>query len=431
MYGKLPPFPTTTRRMDSAPDAAGNAGAFSAEQAAGGALLPRRDHSFTDQNVVATDALFMNCQFSRCRLVGPVSEASFSNCVFDSVIFVGPCEDCTFDACRLRDVRFVDACSDCTWTHCTFVAARGAWAALRCVFVDCTLRRAQYRKRSSWAQCRFADSTFDRCILDTARFTDCHANKVTWRQCSMARAVVSRCVFVACTTTATNTASAAFAGNVWRQCAWRDCNGDFSSHVAEAYADTTCVRRTTANARWARCRFVRDRHDHAGWYRTRWTNNHHVDSTWRTVKMHCSVVDGARYTNVDVADLDDHDTAYTNVRRTRQPYVICTLHFHDGTAPKATTTELFAQHRRVKMAVSPRFRLRPSSADEVDFVYVKPTPGWFTFGFSQPLDAHHLVSHVTCGRRVFYPSKDAYLSVRTGVDMLGYRCGGRRRAGSL
>lgn len=395
-------------------------------------LPPQRDHSFLEQNVAVEDTLFVNCQFSRCRIIGPISEASFSNCAFNSVIFSVACEDCTFDSCRLSDVRFASGCSDCTWTRCTLVAQRGTWLALRCVFVQCNLRRAEFRKKAAWSRCRLSDCTFDRCVMDKARFVDCNFHRTSWRQCSMARVVVSRCVYVACAMTDTNTTSGVFAGNAWRKCTWADCNGDYSSHVAEDYSDTTCVRRSTRQARWARCRFARDRHEHVNWYRTHWSYNTHVDSTWRTVKMHCSVVDGARYTNVDAARLDDHDTTYTNVRRDRQPYVGGALNYYDDAESQtATTTHLFAQHRRVLKTGASRFRLRPSVAVNVDFVYVRPVAGWFTFGFSQPLDAHHFVSYVTCGSTVFYPSKDLYLDIRTGVEMVGYRRTGRQRAGSL
>lgn len=140
------------------------------------------------------------------------------------------------------------------------------------------------------------------------------------------------------------------------------------------------------------------------------------------------------FTNVKAADLDDEDTTYCNVKRQTLNAAGGELHFRKGADPsREVSTTLYSHHYRSdKLPYRiKQFRLKRSIAREVDFVYLLPVPPWFSFGFSQPQDAHHLVSHVSLGNTIFYPSSRPYVDAETGVELMGYRRAGRPRAHSF
>ena len=393
----------------------------------------RRDTTYTDRSIAAGDGQFVNCTFSRVEITGNVSEASFSRCTFVSVVFSSGLEDATFDACRLRDVRFVGRVADCTFVDVTFDASCGTWHALRSVFLDCRFDRAKYRKHAQWTRCRLTRCRFDQCLLDTSVWCDTVCASVALRQSSLARAVVSRCRFTRCTFGGINASSAAWAGNTWRDCTARDLNEDYSTHVAESVHDQHNVRASARHAKWTRCTFARGRHEHADWQRSTWQGCAHEDSTWSHVKMQAARVIGTAYTNIKQDDVDDTDTSYRNVTRAKEATACGVLHFVGNSSAVKTryAVTLYSHHHRTSTTHDRVFRLRRSRAVDTDFVYVLPVPGWFTFGFSTPRDAHHLVTHVTLGDAVFTASTTPYRDVTSGIDMLGYRRVSRPRARSF
>lgn len=70
---------------------------------------------------------------------------------------------------------------------------------------------------------------------------------------------------------------------------------------------------------------------------------------------------------------------------------------------------------------------------EIDFIFIRCTPSWFTFGLSTPPNVRHLVQYVSFGNHIqFYPTTQEYTDAVTGNKLVGYhRVQTRPRAHSV
>jgi uncharacterized protein YjbI with pentapeptide repeats len=389
----------------------------------------------TEIGVVGDDASFFSeqtfrrCQFADMIIPHAVHDVVFEDCSFRSVRFRGALEDVQAVACTFHDVQFGTAgVKDCSFRRCTFTKLRGTLVARRCAWSECTFANARPTNKSTACQCRWRDCTITDSDLSVIALTDCKFLRVKMQRVSLVRSQWRRCGVRGARFEACAFASARCGGNTWDACVWKDCGGAYASFVGDRFAKSRVVGFLARSAHFASCTFRMVRDEGSDYSHSRWEATQFVDCPWINVMLNEARCNRVTWTNCTHEGVTDQNTLYSNVERVRKPTLAGKVHFV-GEA-RAVTTTLYSKHHGLQATESDNFRLRVGTAQEVDFVAVRPTPSWWSFGFSAPADAHDLVSHVTIGPHTYYRSSERYALAGGTQHVLGYRRRIVRRAHS-
>jgi hypothetical protein len=88
---------------------------------------------------------------------------------------------------------------------------------------------------------------------------------------------------------------------------------------------------------------------------------------------------------------------------------------------------LASKNRSFQAVRRSHFRLRHSTAMEIDFIFVWLPPPWWTFGFSTTQESHRTVSHITIGTDEFFPDRTTEY-VMDGISCFGFKRQARPRS---
>lgn len=393
----------------------------------------RIDQQFHDTTIDCTaneHETYQRCTFDSTSFTGVLNETVFHECSFTSATLC-TCSDVVFKACTFHDVLFTGRLNDSHFSSCSLTAMGGDFRALRCTMTKCTFAACKFNRQSAWEQCKVHNSSFCDSTMEAFTLTDVEVVMTKFMNCMLRRCQVRRSRFLTCEFKQLILCSSTFAGNNWTKNTFSSCNDSFTQHLAERHTRTifsrmSSVRSEFIQSTYARC--VRNSHDLS---QSKWDRCTHTDVKWSDVKLRCAHLNNVTYTNRSVQNVTITDAVFINMKRQSTPHLRGCVHYKKGHSEDETpiNVHMFGHHEPIASTDQSSFRVSPATLCEIDFVHVMPTPGWFTFGFSTPQCAHHIVSHVTIGNTVFYPDLRPY-KLTAGGTSVGYTKKTIRRAGS-
>ena len=358
---------------------------------------------------------YIECNFDDVTFTGVINVTIFQNCSFRNVTFC-TVSDVTFKFCTLHEITFQSRINDSTFSKCTLTDITGKWNNLRCQFDHCVIAKAVFTLGSSFELCkllnvRMLDSVMELCHFVDVECMACHFSEVNMRRMDSRRCHFTKTEFLNCLLT-----SSSFAGNNWMKCIFSLCNDSYSRHLSESHKRTLFHKISSVRAQLIQCRYancIRRDHDYL---RSQWEHCVHTNCKWYDVNLNESILVDVEYNNRVKHNLTVKDATFTNTAQQYKPHVACEVHFKEE---MPVIVNLYAQHVLIGTFKSKYFRLSAATACGVDFIDVKCVPGWFTFNFSTPDNAYHLVSHITIGKKLFYPTRKSYFT-EDGQEKNGY-----------
>lgn len=376
--------------------------------------------------------VFTNCTFTNITIEKLTEGCTFRLCTFQKVSFAG-LRDTSFQKCTLKkvtlrknavDVHF-DQCaftalssvnqrwSRVDWKHCT----NDSWASHRDTLSQCT-----------WDNCTFKKGTILNTTVSDSSLTNTQLHHLTWSKGVWARVQWKQCLWADCTAT-----DAKLSGNQLHGVTRKRCNFSHSMTLSCEWYEcktSTCI---FSHSKWRDCKWLSDEQLKNQYDHNRWMECDIIDAKWRDIQLDHSHCNAFHWQNVKEHNVFKKNTIFVNCSRAQAPPLYGQVHcFEDG---KDTPLEIgfYSHNYPMFNTLKHHWKIRPSMAKEIDFIFIRCAPAWFTFGFSTPPNVRHLVQYVSFGDHIqFYPTTTEYTDAVTGNTLVGYhRVRQRPRAHSV
>ena len=382
-----------------------------------------------------------NESFKNITLSQPLKNVVFRKCTFDNVKITGTLHSVDFIGCRFMHISF-KKCKNVVFKHCECTYMTIPESSNYLEFHKCTLyKNAMFSKRMAhflFENCKVLENSFKQSALKHVMIRACSFKRNVFDFTSWQTVHIQDSTFTNDSFHKTTWSFTTERNNTWKKCTrmLSTFGGGTSNnvHFIRCRDQHVCCN----NQKYVKCLWDQGDHTHNRWHHVRCLQStikncafshsiHHEGTFIDCKRLHVqwdeSTCEKTKWINPHDQELDTTNTVFKNCQREMVASLKGEIVQVDETENTKYVCTFYSKHHALYTHDGDRcFRVRQSSALEIDFISVVPKKTWMATLFPYSVHPHKNIKYIIIGTKIYVPSNETYRDEKKGIDIpCGYR----------